>query len=110
MTNDIGFAVIGAGRIGALHARHLAGAVTGARLVRVVDADEATALRVAGGRPGVSSGPGLEEALADPAVDAVLIASPTSFHSQQRLLQAKPSSARSPSPTTWARPSAPWLQ
>ena len=83
MTNDIGFAVIGAGRIGALHARHLAGAVTGARLVRVVDADEATALRVAGGRPGVSSGPDLEEALADPAVDAVLIASPTSFHSQQ---------------------------
>jgi predicted dehydrogenase len=35
----LGFAVIGAGRIGALHARHLAGAVEGARLVRVVDPD-----------------------------------------------------------------------
>jgi len=83
VSTTIGFAVIGAGRIGALHARHLAGAVEGARLVMVVDADEATAARVAGGRQGVRVARDMEKALADPEVDAVLIASPTSLHSQQ---------------------------
>jgi hypothetical protein len=39
----LGFAVIGAGRIGALHARHLAGAVEGARLEVVFDVDESAA-------------------------------------------------------------------
>ncbi|HLU81844.1 MAG TPA: inositol 2-dehydrogenase [Trueperaceae bacterium] len=88
MTGDIGFAVVGAGRIGALHARHLAGSVDGARLVMVVDADEATALRVAGGRPGVSIGTDIAEALDARDVHAVLIASPTSLHSQQLLAAA----------------------
>jgi len=83
VSKGIGFAVVGAGRIGALHARHLAGSVDGARLVMVVDVDAATAGRVAGGRAGVSVGSGLAHALADPDVDAVLIASPTSLHSEQ---------------------------
>jgi myo-inositol 2-dehydrogenase/D-chiro-inositol 1-dehydrogenase len=80
---SIGFAVVGGGRIGALHARHLAGSVDGARLVMVVDVDPATAQRVAAGRAGVSTGASLAEALAHPEVDAVLIASPTSLHSEQ---------------------------
>lgn len=62
----IGFLVIGAGRMGKLHARHLAGAVDGARLVRVVDADGAAAARAAYG--GAESGTDLAAALADPAV------------------------------------------
>lgn len=83
MTSDIGFAVVGAGRIGALHARHLAGSVAGARLVMVVDADAATADRVAGSRPGVRTGTDIGDALAAHDVDAVLIASPTSLHTHQ---------------------------
>ena len=83
MSASLGFAVIGAGRIGALHARHLAGSVDGARLVMVVDADEATAARVAEGKPGVVATSDLAAALSDPAVDAVLIASPTSLHASQ---------------------------
>src|SRR5690606_15438487 len=83
VSTSIGFAVIGAGRIGALHARHLAGAVEGARLVMVVDADAATAARVAAGSPGVTVSVDAEAAMEDPEVDAVLIASPTSLHSAQ---------------------------
>lgn len=81
MRTTVGFAVIGAGRIGALHARHLAGAVAGARLVRVVDPDLVAAERAAVG--GAGFGDALGDALADPAVDAVLIASPTSEHAAQ---------------------------
>lgn len=81
MSGILGFAVIGAGRIGALHARHLAGAVEGARLVRVVDPDSTAAERAAVG--GAAFGGDVAAALADPAVDAVLIASPTSEHAPQ---------------------------
>lgn len=79
--STLGFAVVGAGRIGALHARHLAGAVEGARLVCVVDPDTAAAQRAALG--GASVATDLAEALANPAVDAVLIASPTNLHAPQ---------------------------
>lgn len=77
---SVGFLVIGAGRMGALHARHLAGAVDGAHLVRVVDADAAAAARAAYG--GAESGTDLAAALADPRVGAVLIASPTTLHAE----------------------------
>lgn len=77
----LGVAVVGAGRIGALHARHLLGAVEGARLVMVVDPDAAAAERAAGGAARVAAG--IEEALHDPAVDALVIASPTDRHFEQ---------------------------
>jgi len=78
---NLGLAVVGAGRIGALHARHLLGAVEGARLVAVVDPDAAAAERAAGGAAAVV--PSLDEALADARVDAVVIASPTDKHVAQ---------------------------
>jgi len=81
VTGALGFAVIGAGRIGALHARHLAGAVEGARLVRVVDPDLAAAERAALG--GAAFGADFDAALRDDAVDALLIASPTQQHAAQ---------------------------
>lgn len=77
----ISFAVIGAGRIGRLHARNLAGTIEGARLVTVMDADPeaAEAAAFAGARATTDS----EQIWSDPEVDAVLIASPTSLHAEQ---------------------------
>src|SRR5690606_2413604 len=77
----LGIAVVGAGRIGSLHARHLLGAVEGARLVLVADTDVAAAEGATGGVAAIAGS--LEEALADPRVDAVVIASPTDRHVEQ---------------------------
>ncbi|HZJ08815.1 MAG TPA: inositol 2-dehydrogenase [Trueperaceae bacterium] len=74
----LGVAVIGAGRIGSLHAKHLRGAVDGARLIMVVDADLEVASRAAGG--GIEVASDYRAALAHEAVDAVVIASPTDLH------------------------------
>ncbi|HEX7005470.1 MAG TPA: inositol 2-dehydrogenase [Trueperaceae bacterium] len=82
----LGFAVIGAGRIGNLHARHIAGAVDGAALVAVMDADQTAAERAA--FAGAYATTELERVLADESVDAVLIASPTSLHAQQLMAAA----------------------
>ncbi len=81
MNAALGFAVIGAGRIGALHARHLAGAVEGAHLALVVDVDAEAARAAAVGGAEVLDD--VAEALAHPRVDAVVIASPTSVHAEQ---------------------------
>ncbi len=75
------FGVIGAGRIGRLHARNLAGAIDGAQLVAVMDADPAAAEAAAFG--GASSTTDAGAIFADPNIDAVLIASPTSLHAGQ---------------------------
>jgi myo-inositol 2-dehydrogenase/D-chiro-inositol 1-dehydrogenase len=83
----LGFAVVGAGRIGNLHARHLAGAVEGARLVMVMDADPGAAKRAAYG--GAATVQDVNEAIAYPEVDAVLIASPTNLHAEQIKLAAR---------------------
>jgi myo-inositol 2-dehydrogenase/D-chiro-inositol 1-dehydrogenase len=72
-----GFCLVGAGRIGAIHADNIA-AEADARLLHIVDANEAAAVKLAHHSAArVSS---LEEALSDTAVDAVLIASSTDTH------------------------------
>ncbi len=74
----IGVAVLGLGRIGRIHAANVA-ARPGARLVRVFDPlPEAVAVVTErhGGRPAADAG----EAIRDPAVDAVVIATPTDTH------------------------------
>lgn len=71
------FCQFGAGRIGRIHAGNIA-ASDRARLRYVVDVNVEAAAELAkehGGRPAT-----MQEALADPAVDAVLIASPTDTH------------------------------
>jgi myo-inositol 2-dehydrogenase / D-chiro-inositol 1-dehydrogenase len=87
MSAALGFAVIGAGRIGALHARHLLGSVEGARLVLVVDADLEVARRAAAGVAEVADD--YREALSHGGVDAVLIASPTVMHAEQLVAAAE---------------------
>ena len=73
----IGFCQFGAGRIGAIHAGNIA-SHPDARLRIVVDPDRAAAERLAG-RYGAGVG-SQTEALADPSVSAVVIASSTDTH------------------------------
>jgi myo-inositol 2-dehydrogenase/D-chiro-inositol 1-dehydrogenase len=73
----INFCQFGAGRIGAIHAGNIA-RHPGARLHVVVDSDRAAAERLAG-LYGTAIG-SEAEALADPRVDAVVIASSTDTH------------------------------
>src|ERR1700736_5575660 len=73
----IGFCQFGAGRIGAIHAGNIASRHD-ARLQFVVDPDRAAAERLVGPR-GAAIG-SQAEALADPAVNAVVIASSTDTH------------------------------
>jgi myo-inositol 2-dehydrogenase / D-chiro-inositol 1-dehydrogenase len=75
----INFCQFGAGRIGAIHAGNIAGHPD-ARLQIIVDPDGAAAERLAA-RYGAKIG-SPAEALADPAVDAVVIASSTDTHAK----------------------------
>src|SRR5689334_18872146 len=73
----IGIALLGAGRIGAVHAGNVA-ATRRARLAAVVDPDPAAARRLADrhGAPAMT----LAEALAAPSIACVLVTSPTATH------------------------------
>lgn len=72
-------ALFGAGRIGKIHAANLA-ASAGARLKYVVDVDPVAALALAG-QHGAKAGT-VEQALADPAIRAVVIASSSPTHAE----------------------------
>jgi myo-inositol 2-dehydrogenase / D-chiro-inositol 1-dehydrogenase len=77
---SIGVGIIGAGVMGADHARIIKTQVAGAHLVSISDADEARAREVAretGAKRAVTDP---MEVINDPAVGAVLIASPDSTH------------------------------
>ena len=73
----VGVGVIGAGVMGAEHARILASDVAGAHLVAVADADLSRAEAVGQGARPTSDALAL---IADPAVEAVLVASPDATH------------------------------
>jgi myo-inositol 2-dehydrogenase/D-chiro-inositol 1-dehydrogenase len=75
----VNFALFGAGRIGVLHAANIAASHPRARLAYVYDTNPAAAEAVAS-RHNAKVASGAEAALADPAVDAVLIASSTRTH------------------------------
>ena len=77
---NLGIAVIGSGRAGMIHARNFAAGIEGARLVAVVDPvaeARAAALRELGLGRGYAD---YREALADPAVGAVVVVTPTATH------------------------------
>lgn len=72
------FGLIGCGVMGADHARILRSDVAGAELVAVHDRDRGRAEAVAAGRCRVHADPG--QLIADPGVDALVIASPDATH------------------------------
>jgi myo-inositol 2-dehydrogenase/D-chiro-inositol 1-dehydrogenase len=72
--------LIGAGAIGTFHGETLARRLRGARLVGVADPAPGAAERLAGSLGALKASTDPAELLADPAVEAVLIAAPARFH------------------------------
>jgi myo-inositol 2-dehydrogenase / D-chiro-inositol 1-dehydrogenase len=81
-SRPVGVALVGSGRMGAYHGATLAQRLPGARLAAVADPapDAAEKLAAALGAGSPYTDPG--QALADPAVDAVVIAAPARFHAE----------------------------
>ena len=75
--------LIGTGAIGRLHARHLASRVPGAGLVAVADVDRAAAEACAAECGGSRVHQDYRDLVSDPAVEAVVIASPPDQHGEQ---------------------------
>jgi len=77
---NLGIAVVGSGRAGMIHARNFAAGIEGARLVAMVD-PVAEARAAALDELGIDKGyADYRQALADPAVQAVVVVTPTAFH------------------------------
>jgi myo-inositol 2-dehydrogenase/D-chiro-inositol 1-dehydrogenase len=85
---SLGFGIIGAGRIGKLHARNIAGMVEGAHVAAVMDAVAEAAEQLAT-RHGAWSTQDVEALINHDQVDAVVIGSPTTLHAEQIKLAAK---------------------
>jgi inositol 2-dehydrogenase len=75
----IGIALAGLGRMGRIHAANLAARCPSARLTRIFDTDQKLA-RWAAAEHDAARAASYGEILADPAVDAVVIATPTQSH------------------------------
>lgn len=76
----LGIGVVGLGRMGGMHARYIEGEIPEARLVALADADGDRARLVAGELDAPRFYASMEELVANPAVDAVLIATPSVRH------------------------------
>ncbi|WP_329311260.1 Gfo/Idh/MocA family protein [Streptomyces sp. NBC_01262] len=76
----LGVAVIGTGKMGADHVRRLTDVTSGARVAAVVDIDAERVKAIADGIEGCAAYTDPAEAMADPNVGAVLIASPGPAH------------------------------
>jgi myo-inositol 2-dehydrogenase/D-chiro-inositol 1-dehydrogenase len=80
-TTDLNIALFGAGRIGQVHAAHLAGRIPGARLAAVADLSEEAADRCAS-RYGVPAHTEYRRLLESPDIHAVAICTATDTHAQ----------------------------
>ncbi len=76
------FGVIGAGRIGRLHAQHLSQRIARADLLMVSDIDEEAAQQCAEACNGIRCSTDYHDILSDSDIDAVLICSSTDTHAQ----------------------------
>ncbi len=82
MTETVRVGVIGAGRIGQVHAEHLAHRVPGAVVLAVADINEEAA-RACAERLNIPTATGrVQDVFADPAIDAVVICSSTDTHAR----------------------------
>jgi predicted dehydrogenase len=87
--NKVGVCVIGSGRAGMIHARNFARGLRGARLAALAD-PHAPALQEAQRELEVEKGyASYKDALADPAVHAVVVVTPTSLHREIVLAAAR---------------------
>lgn len=103
-SRGVGVGVIGAGMIGRVHAGNLARRTIGARVAAVMDIEQARAKAVSVDL-GASAYCSAEELMADPSVDAVLIASPDAAHADQAIAcieVGKPTLCEKPLATTAA--------
>ncbi|MGY1702288.1 Gfo/Idh/MocA family protein [Geodermatophilus sp. SYSU D00766] len=82
---ELRVAVLGVGLMGADHVARLTRRVSGARVAVVSDAATQRADQVAAGVPGCRVVPDPLAAIADPGIDAVVIATPGRFHEEQVL-------------------------
>ncbi|HLO34772.1 MAG TPA: Gfo/Idh/MocA family oxidoreductase [Candidatus Deferrimicrobium sp.] len=80
MTRRVGIGVVGAGRMGSIHARLIVGSVPDARLAGIADVNGEAARRLAGELGAVPVFGSLDEMLAAPGIDAVLIAVSSNRH------------------------------
>jgi myo-inositol 2-dehydrogenase / D-chiro-inositol 1-dehydrogenase len=83
MTSDIAVGIVGTGRIARVHAAAYR-SVRGASLVSCMDVDEATA-RAFATDFGLKTVANFEAMIADPGIDAVIIATPNSLHARQSI-------------------------
>ncbi|MCY3779560.1 MAG: Gfo/Idh/MocA family oxidoreductase [Chloroflexi bacterium] len=103
-SSSVGVGVIGTGMIGTVHAGNLARRTIGARVAAVMDIDQERAKAVAADL-GASVYASAEDLIADPSVDAVLIASPDAAHADQTIAcieAGKPALCEKPLATTAA--------
>jgi myo-inositol 2-dehydrogenase / D-chiro-inositol 1-dehydrogenase len=80
MTTDLRIGVVGAGAMGADHIARITHRISGAVVSAVVEPDPGRAQAAAVNAPGARAFSRIEDAIADDAVDAVLIAVPGQFH------------------------------
>jgi myo-inositol 2-dehydrogenase / D-chiro-inositol 1-dehydrogenase len=88
MTSKVRVALVGLGRMGRIHAGSLAGRCRSAELAVVADADPDTAAAV-GAELGVPWTAAVDDVLADAAVDAVAVATPTATHGELAVRAAR---------------------
>jgi myo-inositol 2-dehydrogenase/D-chiro-inositol 1-dehydrogenase len=80
--NNLRFGVIGAGRIGKIHAENVATRIPGAAVIAIADVDLAAAQELAGRLHVPSAESDYHALLSDPSIDAVAICSSTDTHAK----------------------------
>ncbi len=105
MNLTVNIGVIGTGGMGGRHARNLTDAVAAANIVAIMDVDPVRAQQVADRCGGATLYTDADHLIADPDVDAVLVAAPDRFHAElthacieagKPVLCEKPLAAREP--------------
>jgi predicted dehydrogenase len=77
---ELGIALVGCGRAGMVHARNFAGRIRGARLVMLIDPQREAAAAAAAELGVADFSTDMRDALKNPRVGAIIVASPTIYH------------------------------